>query len=106
MPHQPVVIRGRIKLKHFAADFFGGRNKGKTKARTKALARRIGALQELLYANARHAVLLIFQGLDASGKDSVIRRVLRHVNPTGAEVANFRVPSAEEKAHDFLWRVH
>ena len=63
-------------------------------------------MQQLLYANARHAVLLIFQGMDASGKDGAIRTVLQYVNPTGVETANFKVPSTEEAAHDFLWRIH
>ena len=60
----------------------------------------------MLYANSGHTVLLIFQGMDASGKDGSVRSVLRHVNPAGVEVANFKVPSSEESAHDFLWRVH
>ena len=82
------------------------RDKAATKARTEKLGRRIGDLQPLLYANARHAVLLIFQGMDASGKDGSIRTVLQYVNPAGVQTANFKVPSAEEAAHDFLWRIH
>jgi len=106
MQRQPVIITGKIKLKHFAADDCGGLDKEKTKRRTAAHGQGLDALQQLLYANARHAVLLIFQGMDASGKDGAIRRVLQHVNPAGVETANFKVPSAEESAHDFLWRVH
>jgi PPK2 family polyphosphate:nucleotide phosphotransferase len=63
-------------------------------------------MQQLLYANSSHAVLLIFQGMDASGKDGSVRSVLQHVSPAGVETANFKVPSEEERAHDFLWRVH
>ena len=106
MKHQPVVITGKIKLKHFDPGYCGRRGKAETKAQTEELGRRIGDLQQLLYANSRHAVLLIFQGMDASGKDGSIRTVLQYVNPAGVETANFKVPSAEEHAHDFLWRIH
>src|SRR5262245_24248896 len=77
-----------------------------TKEKATKLALRIGEMQDLLYATSRHAVLLIFQGMDASGKDGAVRRVLEHVNPAGVETANFKVPSDEERAHDFLWRIH
>jgi PPK2 family polyphosphate:nucleotide phosphotransferase len=106
MKTQPVVITGRIKLKHFAADYCGRREKAATKELTDDLSRKLDDLQRLLYANARHAVLLILQGMDASGKDGSIRTLLRYVNPAGVETANFKVPSAEESAHDYLWRIH
>lgn len=106
MHAQPVVVHGKINLKRFAADYDGGLDKEKTKKAVDDLGRRIGDLQQLLYANSTHAVLLIFQGLDASGKDGAVRSVLQHVNPAGVEVANFKVPSDEERAHDYLWRVH
>ncbi len=106
MPKQPTVIKGKIRLKDFDPDYCAGLDKEKTKALTDRLGRRIGELQELLYANSNRAVLLIFQGMDASGKDGSVRGVFRHVNPAGVEVANFKVPSAEEGAHDFLWRIH
>jgi PPK2 family polyphosphate:nucleotide phosphotransferase len=106
MEKQPVVITGRIRLKRFDPAYCGGRDKAATKARTEQLGRRIGELQPKLHANARHAVLLIFQGMDASGKDGAIRTVLQYVNPAGVQTANFKVPSAEERAHDFLWRIH
>jgi PPK2 family polyphosphate:nucleotide phosphotransferase len=103
---QPVILRGKIALRQFASDCTGPLEKEKTKKRTDHRHREIGDLQPLLYANAQHAVLLIFQGMDASGKDGAIRSVLHHVNPAGVETANFKVPSAEEGAHDFLWRIH
>jgi PPK2 family polyphosphate:nucleotide phosphotransferase len=106
MKVQPVVITGKIKLKHFDPGYCGRRDKAETKERTDKLGRRLGDLQQLLYANASHAALLIFQGMDASGKDGAIRTVLQYVNPAGVETANFKVPSAEESAHDFLWRIH
>jgi PPK2 family polyphosphate:nucleotide phosphotransferase len=106
MRSQPVVVRGRIKLKHFDAGWHDGDDKDHARKHTKKQARRIGEIQQLLYANASKAVLLIFQGIDASGKDGAIRTVLKHVNPAGVVTANFKVPSDEERAHDYLWRVH
>jgi PPK2 family polyphosphate:nucleotide phosphotransferase len=64
----------------------------------------LDALQRLQYASNRHALLLIFQGMDAAGKDGVIRHVMSGVNPQGCEVFSFKQPSAEELEHDFLWR--
>ncbi|MEN9661280.1 MAG: hypothetical protein RL324_229 [Verrucomicrobiota bacterium] len=106
MKSQPSVVQGRIRLKDFDPGYCDGLNKEKARKLTDKYGRRIGELQELLYANSGHAVLLLFQGMDASGKDGSIRSVLHHVNPAGTQVTNFKVPSAEENAHDFLWRVH
>jgi PPK2 family polyphosphate:nucleotide phosphotransferase len=78
--------------------------KRECKARLEAAVERIAELQPMLYAHDRHAVLVIFQALDAAGKDGTIRAVLQGVNPAGCIVHNFRVPSAEELDHDFLWR--
>src|SRR5580658_6126971 len=61
-------------------------------------------LQELLYAHNRYALLLIFQAMDAAGKDSAIKHVLSGVNPQGCQVFSFKQPSVEELEHDFLWR--
>ncbi|MEO7207779.1 MAG: ADP-polyphosphate phosphotransferase [Steroidobacteraceae bacterium] len=65
---------------------------------------KLAALQKLHYASDRHALLLIFQGTDAAGKDGAIRHVMSGVNPQGCEVFSFKQPSAEELKHDFLWR--
>jgi PPK2 family polyphosphate:nucleotide phosphotransferase len=81
---------------------------GKEQAET-LLARGIDRLRErenLLYAQDRYALLLVFQGMDAAGKDSVIKHVMSGVSPQSTEVHAFKAPSAEELAHDFLWRVH
>jgi PPK2 family polyphosphate:nucleotide phosphotransferase len=66
----------------------------------------IDALQYRLYAENRHSVLLVLQGLDASGKDGVVRRVFEGVNPTGVSVTSFKAPVGAELEHDYLWRVH
>jgi PPK2 family polyphosphate:nucleotide phosphotransferase len=64
----------------------------------------LSAMQELLYGSDRYALLLIFQGMDAAGKDGAIAHVMSGVNPQGCEVTSFKQPSAEELEHDFLWR--
>ena len=73
-------------------------------ARLKALRKDIAKRQRLLYADGRHALLLVFQAMDAAGKDGTIRAVLSGVNPAGCRVYSFKQPSAEELDHDFLWR--
>jgi len=64
----------------------------------------LSALQQLHYASNRHALLIIFQGMDGAGKDGAIKHVLSGINPQGCEVFSFKQPSAEELQHDFLWR--
>ena len=66
--------------------------------------KRLSALQQLLYASDSHALLLIFQAMDAAGKDGAIRHVMSGVNPQGCRVYSYKHPSASELAHDFLWR--
>src|ERR1700676_3501865 len=65
---------------------------------------RLEELQQRLYAHGQWAVLLVFKGMDAAGKDGVIKHVMSGVNPQGCEVHAFKTPSTEELAHDFLWR--
>ena len=65
---------------------------------------KLSALQEIHYASSRHAVLLVFQAMDAAGKDGAIRHVMSGVNPQGCQVFSFKHPSATELEHDFLWR--
>ena len=64
----------------------------------------LSSIQQLLYGSNKYALLLVFQGMDAAGKDGAIRHVMSGVNPQGCEVASFKQPSAEELEHDFLWR--
>jgi len=64
----------------------------------------LAELQDMLYAQDRCAVLLIFQALDAAGKDGAIKHVMSGVNPQGCQVASFKAPSAEDLDHDYLWR--
>ncbi len=78
--------------------------KGKLKKQLKSAVERIAELQRVLYADDRYGVLLVFQAMDAAGKDSTIRTVLSGVNPAGCQVFAFKRPSSEELDHDFLWR--
>jgi PPK2 family polyphosphate:nucleotide phosphotransferase len=71
-----------------------------------ALVKELGELQELLYAAGTDALLIVLQGMDTSGKDGTIRAVLSDMNVSGIHVWSFKVPTAEERAHDFLWRHH
>jgi PPK2 family polyphosphate:nucleotide phosphotransferase len=75
-------------------------------ARVQQINAEVEALQELLFAEGKHKLLIVLQGMDTSGKDGVIRRVFEGVNPQGVRVASFKVPTAPEMAHDYLWRVH
>ena len=67
---------------------------------------RLSTLQDRLWAEAKRSVLVVLQGIDASGKDGTIQRVMEAFNPQGCVVSAFKVPTAEELAHDFLWRIH
>jgi PPK2 family polyphosphate:nucleotide phosphotransferase len=84
--------------------FDGG--KAKARAELRNLTARLDALQERLYADGRHRVLVVLQGMDTSGKGGTIRRVFEGVNPSGVRVAAFKAPSGAELVHDFLWRIH
>src|SRR5438309_5901225 len=103
------VTRGKdFRLKDVDPDDTLEFTKEADKPRAKeALATGVAALAELqdkLYAQDRWGVLLIFQAMDAAGKDSVIKHVMSGVNPQGCQVYSFKAPSAEELDHDFLWR--
>ena len=81
-------------------------DKAGTEAVLAALSDELASLQDRLWAEGKRAVLVVLQGLDASGKDGSIKHVFRGVNPQGTRVASFKAPTPEEQAHDFLWRVH
>jgi PPK2 family polyphosphate:nucleotide phosphotransferase len=72
----------------------------------KKLRKKLDQLQEMLFVEKKRSLLIVLQAMDTGGKDGTIRKVFEGVNPTGVSVAHFGVPSAEELAHDFLWRVH
>jgi PPK2 family polyphosphate:nucleotide phosphotransferase len=103
---QPFKITSRIKLRNLNTAYHAGLDKEATRAKTDKLCQRIGDLQQLLYGNHTHSIILLFQGMDTSGKDGAGKRVLQHVVPSGVETTNFKSPSPEDLAHDYLWRVH
>jgi PPK2 family polyphosphate:nucleotide phosphotransferase len=90
--------------RHDPDDTGGARSRAEAKARLAEDVGRLEKLQEKLYAQDRWAALIVFQGMDASGKDGVIKHVMSGVNPQGCQVYSFKVPSSEELDHDFLWR--
>ena len=83
-----------------------GRGKAEIKKQTRDDIVEIDRLQEILYAQARHALLVVLQGMDAAGKDGAIRNVFGQLSPIGAVVTSFKKPTEHELAHDFLWRIH
>ncbi|NLR61568.1 polyphosphate kinase [Chitinophaga polysaccharea] len=80
--------------------------KEKIKAVTQEILQELDELQNLLYAQHKYSILLVVQGMDASGKDGVIKNVTGTLNPQGCQVHSFKAPNTEEYDHDFLWRVH
>ncbi|WFU18379.1 polyphosphate kinase 2 family protein [Bradyrhizobium sp. CB3481] len=95
---------GEFHLKSHKTDAKGGLDKEKATRIIEANRKRLAEFQEKLYAQDRWSLLLIFQGMDAAGKDSAIKSVFEGVNPQGCEVTAFKVPSTKELDHDFLWR--
>jgi PPK2 family polyphosphate:nucleotide phosphotransferase len=81
-------------------------DKGDGQARTAELLDVLDGLHDRLWAEARRSVVLVLQGMDASGKDGTIRRVLTGLNPQGCSVVNFKAPTTLDLAHDYLWRIH
>jgi len=101
-------VRGsaRFHLKEAAASHTHGWSESKARAETAKLAGKLGDLQYLLHADGRYSVLVVLQAIDGGGKDSTIRHVFSAFNPQGCTVHSFKAPSAEELAHDYLWRIH
>lgn len=81
-------------------------SKEQVEAEIEALRDRLQEAQEKLYASRSHGVLIVFQGMDCSGKDGTVKKVLSALNPQGYRAESFKTPTAEEAAHDFLWRTH
>lgn len=95
-----------IKLSDYPTRAPEGFEKKPTKDKVAKLARRIGDLQHVLYAEEKHAILIVLQGMDATGKDGVTRKVFSFCSPIGINAIGFKKPTEEEFAHDFLWRIH
>ena len=99
-PGRPAELTARDTRTTFGLDKAAGKEK------LKELVERLSMLQQRLFAESERSLLLVLQGLDASGKDGVIRKVFTGVNPQGCRVVSFKAPTSTELGHDFLWRIH
>jgi PPK2 family polyphosphate:nucleotide phosphotransferase len=97
---------GPVRLAHVDANETHGYSKPDSLEVIKADLKRLASLQERIFAERKHRVLIVLQGIDASGKDGTISHVMTGFNPQGCRVVGFGVPSAVELAHDYLWRIH
>ncbi len=101
------VKPGHLHWHRFDPDDTGPfKEKDEAAAETERHIQELDTLQDRLYAEGKQSLLIILQGMDTSGKDGTIRHVMRGANPQSCRVTNFKVPTLEEKAHDFLWRIH
>ena len=96
----------RIHLERMDAGATFGHDKESSVAATLQQMERLRSLQDRMWAEAKHSVLVVLQGIDAAGKDGTIAKVMEAFNPQGCPVTSFKVPTPEELGHDFLWRVH
>jgi len=105
---QPLVppIDRPVDLAEYDPDYTGDLDKDQAKDEIETLRQRLDELQNLLYADRRYAVLVVFQGIDTSGKDSTINSVFQVAGPIGCSVVSFGPPNDEDLAHDYLWRYH
>ncbi len=97
---------GTIRLSEISTRAPKELDKKETKEKTEQLIKELDDLQNLLFAESKHSVLVVIQGMDASGKDGVIRYSLGNMNPQGVTVQSYKAPTPEELSHDFLWRIH
>ena len=96
----------RVRLDKMDPGATHGHDRASSVAATQKQMERLRDLQDRLWAEAKHSVLVVLQGIDAAGKDGTIAKVMEAFNPQGCPVTSFKVPSTDELAHDFLWRVH
>ena len=101
-----IIFMAAVKLTSISTRAPKGLDKEKTKAKTEKILLELDELQNLLIAENKHALLVIIQGMDASGKDGALRNVFGSLNPLGVTVKSYKAPTAEELSHDFLWRIH
>ena len=109
MSEQPLTLSpgDRFLLKQFDPGWTGTfGSKGDAKDHMEDNLERLNELQEMLCAQNQHALLIVLQGMDTAGKDGTIKHAMGAFNPQGIHVTSFKVPTEEEYAHDFLWRVH
>ena len=95
-----------LKLKNISTRAGKDFDKQETKNKTAKILEELNDLQNLLFADNKYSILIVIQGMDASGKDGVIRNVFTSMNPQGVSVTSYKAPTPEELSHDFLWRIH
>ncbi|MEP7252780.1 MAG: PPK2 family polyphosphate kinase [Ginsengibacter sp.] len=97
---------GAIKLKNISTRGDKDFDKQDTKDKTSKILEELNDLQNLLFAENKHSILVVIQAMDAGGKDGVVRNVFTSMNPQGVNVKSYKAPTPEELSHDFLWRIH
>ena len=111
---KPTILRdalrvkpgSRVRLEKVEHQSTFGHEKATSAEATARQMERLRDLQDRLWAESKHSVLVVLQGIDAAGKDGTIAKVMEAFNPQGCPVSSFKVPTPEELAHDFLWRIH
>jgi PPK2 family polyphosphate:nucleotide phosphotransferase len=103
---QKIAPDSKVRLADYPTDATGGLDKDTAAQQMAPLLTELEELQYLMWGAQTHALLLVLQGRDAAGKDGIINHVLHAVDPQGLKITDFKVPTAEEAAHDFIWRVH
>ncbi len=110
MPNVRKLFRAAANLKIEDGDAsrkpLSSGDKAADKLQVDELARQIAELQDILYAQRKHKVLVVLQGMDTSGKDGTVRGVFGRIDPLGVRSVPFKAPTEQEKSHDFLWRIH
>src|ERR1700743_3099751 len=98
-----IAPRSKFRIKRHRTDETLGLSRS---TKYEANVAKLAALHDVLYAEHKHALLIVLQGMDAAGKDGTIRHVMSGVNPQGCTVTSFKQPTPQELDHDFLWRIH
>src|SRR5581483_9227818 len=107
MPRRDVAPGAHVRLARYdPADTGKHADEDAARARLARDVERLAKLQDAVYAERKHAVLIVLQGMDTAGKDGTVKHVMSGLNPSGCEVVPFKVPNEEEAAHDYLWRAH
>jgi len=109
MIDSPYLIRPgqKVRLSRWRTDDTGSfKDKQEARPVSHEILKKLDEQQELLYANGKHALLIVFQAMDGGGKDGAIEHVFSGINPQGCVVTSFKAPSPQELSHDFLWRIH
>jgi PPK2 family polyphosphate:nucleotide phosphotransferase len=103
-----VAEKSKVDLSKWDPDDTSAYDKSKTEAKDEIekLKVKLENLQDVLYAEHKHKILIVLQGMDGAGKDSTIKTIFDGVNPQGVRVSDFKQPTQDEKDHDFLWRIH